>query len=112
MCGIILNFRAHVHSNQGTFSTLRLIGVFLTIFKYSYGKLTSKHPHTAAEGSPRPASAGEAGDCVLPQQPVSSIAAHLTAGAQRAQVGAASRGAAGHLPIGQTRSMTPVWVCV
>lgn len=65
---------------------------------------------TAAESSPGPASAGEALDRTPPQQSVSSITAHRTAGAQRAPVGAASRRVTGHLPVGQTRRVTPVWV--
>lgn len=68
-------------------------------------------PHTAAVGRPRPAAAGEALNGAPPQQSVSSVAAHLAAGAQRAPVRPSSRGVAGHLPIGQTRRVTQVRVC-
>ena len=69
-----------------------------------------RSPHTAAEGGPRPAAAGEALEGAPPHQPVAPVAAHLTAGVQRALVGGAPRRVAGHLPIGQTRSMAPVRV--
>lgn len=72
----------------------------------------SEIPHTAAESSPGPASAGEAADGAPPQQFVPSIAAYLTAGSQRALIGSAPRGAAGHLPIGQSRRVTPMWVWI
>lgn len=74
--------------------------------------LQCQSPRTAADGGPRPASAGKALDRAPPHQSVASVAAHLTAGPQRAPVGSAPRGVAGHLPIGQTWRMTPVWVCV
>lgn len=87
-------------------------GSLVCFFKIDFILLKSQIPHTAAVSSPRPASAGEAVDGAPPQQSVSSIAAHLTAGSQRAPVGSASRGVAGHLPVGQTWRMTPVWVCI
>lgn len=68
--------------------------------------------HLAAVSSSRPASVGEALDRVPPHQSKPSIAAHLTASAQRAHVGSASGGVTGDLSIGQTRSMTPVWIFV
>lgn len=69
-------------------------------------------PHTAAEGGPRPAPAGEARDRALPDQSVSSVAAHLTASAQRAPVGPPPGGVAGHLSVSEARGTTPVRVCV
>lgn len=68
-------------------------------------------PRTAAESRPRPASAGEAHDRSASHQSVTPVAAHLTASSQRALVGSAPRGVAGHLPIAQTRRVAPVWIC-
>lgn len=68
-------------------------------------------PRTAAESRPGPASAGEARDRSASQQFVTPVAAHLTASSQRALVGSAPRGVAGHLPIAQTRRVAPVRIC-
>lgn len=65
----------------------------------------------AAVSSPRPTAVSEAHNGMSSQQLVPSIAAHLAASSQRAPVGSASRGVAGHLTIGQTQRMAPVRVC-
>lgn len=73
-------------------------------------KTNMKSLRTAAVTSPRPFAVGETLNGASPHQSVSSIAPHLTAGPQRAPVGHSSGGAAGRLPVGQTRRMTPVRV--
>lgn len=66
----------------------------------------------AAVSSPRPAATVEALNRVSSQQPVASVAGHLTAGAQCTPGGPTSRGLTGHLTVGQTWWVAPVRITV
>lgn len=68
--------------------------------------------HLTTESSSRPAAVGEALDGAPSDEPVSTVTLHVTAGPQGALVRRSTRGATCHLPIGQTRGVTPVRVFV